>query len=81
MVLLFSFFASVIIFSIDQSHNATIQQMTPQLVPVLAAVLGPPEKQLSEERRQQVTELAKYLHQQQPALFQNHAVLLQIVNA
>ncbi|KAL9077271.1 MAG: hypothetical protein Q9157_003436 [Trypethelium eluteriae] len=44
-----------------QSGDETMRQLTAQLKPILPKVLGPPQEQLDEETRQQVTELAKYL--------------------
>jgi importin-4 len=38
-----------------------MRQLTPQLMPILQKVLGPPEEQLSDDLRQQVVELVQYL--------------------
>ncbi|KAF2713475.1 ARM repeat-containing protein [Pleomassaria siparia CBS 279.74] len=44
-----------------QANEPTIVQLTPQLMKVLEAVLSPPEEQLEEETRSQLTELVTYL--------------------
>ncbi|KAL5117301.1 hypothetical protein ACEQ8H_004746 [Pleosporales sp. CAS-2024a] len=44
-----------------QNNDATVQQLTPQLMPVLEKVLGQPEEQLEEETRSQLIELVQYL--------------------
>jgi len=51
-------------YMLDRNHDSTIQDLTPQLVPVFQKVLGPPEEQLDDETRAQVVELVKYLQQQ-----------------
>jgi len=45
----------------DQHGEPTIQQLTPQLMPVFQKVLGEPEDQLDDETRAQVVELVKHL--------------------
>jgi len=45
----------------DQHGEPTIQQLTPQLIPVFQKVLGEPEDQLDDETRTQVVELVKHL--------------------
>jgi hypothetical protein len=44
-----------------QQNDATIQQLTPQLMPIFEKVLSPPEDQLEEETRSQLVELVQYL--------------------
>lgn len=58
-----------------------MRELTPRLVPILEQVLGPPEEQLTDEVREQLIELVKYLHKQQPALIQDHEVLMSAVQA
>ena len=58
-----------------------MRKQTQQLIPILAHVLSPPAEQLSAEMRQQVVQLVKYLHKQQPALVQDNAVLMGAVRA
>lgn len=65
----------------DQSNDATIQGLTQRLVPVLAHVLSPPEEQLTDDVREQLVELVRYLHKQQPALIQGHERLMSVVNS
>jgi hypothetical protein len=45
-----------------QANEPTVQQLTPQLMPVFEKVLSPPEEQLQPETREQLVELVKYLH-------------------
>ncbi|KAI9818800.1 MAG: hypothetical protein M1827_007620 [Pycnora praestabilis] len=59
-----------------QSGDATVRGLTPRLIPAFARVLGPPNEQLNDESREQLVELVKYLHKQQPALIQGHEVLM-----
>ncbi len=49
-------------------------------MPALSAVLGEPRDQLTDERRQEVIQLVKYLHQQQPALLGQDKVLHEVVS-
>ncbi|KFY28297.1 hypothetical protein V493_02999 [Pseudogymnoascus sp. VKM F-4281 (FW-2241)] len=58
-----------------QAGNSVVQGLTPQLVPVFAAVLGEPKEQLDEETRAKLVDTVKYIAKQQPALIQGHAVL------
>lgn len=48
----------------DQAHNDTVVRLTPNLMPVLQKVLGPPEDQLDDETRSQLMELVSYLQKQ-----------------
>jgi importin-4 len=47
----------------DRTNNPLIQQLTPQVAPAIQKVLGPPEEQLDQETRLQLTELVQYLSQ------------------
>jgi hypothetical protein len=47
--------------SLDQNGNSVIQQLTPQVAPVIQKVLGPPEEQLDDETREQLVQLVKWL--------------------
>jgi hypothetical protein len=47
-----------------RNQDATVQQLTPQLMPVFETVIAPPEEQLDEETRAQVLELVEYLRKQ-----------------
>ena len=60
---------------VDKSSDSTIINATPQVVPILAQVMGPPEGQLSESTRAELVELVTFLHTKQPALIQEHAIL------
>ncbi|KAF2029842.1 ARM repeat-containing protein [Setomelanomma holmii] len=44
-----------------QKNDATVQQLTPQLMPVFEKVLGEPHEQLEDETRSQLVELVQYL--------------------
>ena len=54
--------------------NATVD-----LMPSLSLVLGEPRLQLSEARRQDVIQLVKYLHEQQPSLLGIDEVLHRVL--
>ena len=60
------------IFQLYKRGNATVQQLTPQIIPVLAKVLGPPEEQLDDEIRESLVELVKYIHGKQAGLIEGH---------
>ncbi|KAF2139409.1 uncharacterized protein K452DRAFT_275699 [Aplosporella prunicola CBS 121167] len=47
-----------------QAQNATVQQLTAQLMPIFEKVLSPPEEQLDEETRSQLVQLVQYLQKQ-----------------
>ncbi|KZF21078.1 karyopherin Kap123 [Xylona heveae TC161] len=64
-----------------QNGDAVIQGLTQQLLPVFAQVVSPPEEQLTEEIRSQLTELIKYLHKQQPALIDSNQVLAAVARS
>jgi hypothetical protein len=46
---------------LDQHGEPTIQQLTPQLMPVFQKLLGEPEEQLDDETRGKVMDLVKHL--------------------
>lgn len=64
----------------DQS-NATVQQVTPQLIPVLEQVMSPPEDQLEPETRELLKRTVQGLYKQQPSLFSNNSGLLSLAGA
>jgi hypothetical protein len=49
------------IIAMFQAQEPTVQGLTGQLIPVLEAVMGPPEDQISEETRSKLGELVQYL--------------------
>lgn len=53
-----------------QEGDSTIQGLTPQLLPALNHVMGPPEEQLNDETRGQLVELAKYIQSKQSSALQ-----------
>ena len=63
----------------DSSGDSTILELTPRLLPIIAHVMGPPDTQLTDTTREQLTQLVKYVYSNQPALVQQYPVLLQIV--
>jgi len=56
----------------DDSNDATVQQLTPKLIPIFEKVLSPPEEQLADETRQLVLQAVRVLYQAQPNLFKGH---------
>tara|TARA_R110002003_G_scaffold3_17_gene104 strand:+ start:8797 stop:8952 length:156 start_codon:yes stop_codon:yes gene_type:complete len=46
---------------LDQKNDPTVQQLTPQLMPIFEKVLGEPQEQLEDETRSQLVELVQYL--------------------
>lgn len=50
------------IYKLYDQQNPTILQLTPKILPILQAVLSPPEEQLDAETRQLVQKLAQALH-------------------
>jgi hypothetical protein len=44
-----------------QKNDPTVQQLTPQLMPIFEKVLGEPQEQLEDETRSQLVELVQYL--------------------
>jgi len=47
---------------LDVMNNATIQELTPRLLPVFQHVLGPPQEQLEDETRQLVEDMVRILN-------------------
>ncbi|KAH0565288.1 hypothetical protein GP486_001324 [Trichoglossum hirsutum] len=64
-----------------ESSHQTVRRLTPQLIPVFAKVLGPPQEQLADETRGQLAELVKYIHKQEPSLVVGSEVLMQVVGS
>jgi hypothetical protein len=63
-----------------QAGNATVQELTPKLIPVFAHVLGEPKEQLEDETRAKLIEAVRYLAKQQPALLQGQDALGAFLN-
>lgn len=61
---------------IDSAHEPTIMRLTPQLVPILAHVMGPPEHQLQDETRHQLVQLVKFIYEKQASLIQPYRALI-----
>ncbi|MCJ1282366.1 hypothetical protein MMC26_001689 [Xylographa opegraphella] len=67
------------IIKLYSSGNDTMLGLTPQLLPIVAHVMGPPEAQLTTTTREQLVQLVKFVYQNQPALIQQYPVLRQVV--
>ena len=63
------------VFSDDQS-NQTVQDLTPQLIPIFEKVLSPPEEQLEPETRQILQQTVQTLYKIKPDLLSNSPGLL-----
>lgn len=63
----------------DSAAEPTIISLTPQLVPVFAQVLGPPEDQLKDETREQLIELVRFVHSKRPELVERHEGLMALL--
>jgi hypothetical protein len=63
-----------------QHQNATVQQLTGELLGVFAQVLAPPEEQLETETRQKVVELVRYLAKDHAAQMQGSEVLMGVLH-
>ncbi|KAI4182894.1 MAG: hypothetical protein L6R41_005718 [Letrouitia leprolyta] len=58
----------------------TILSLTPQLLPIVEKVLGPPTTQLDDETREQVVEMVKFIHSKQPQMVQKYAGLMSVLS-
>ena len=56
-----------------------MQELTPNLIPAFARVLGPPEAQLDAETREKVQETVKYLAKEHSGLMQGNEVLMGVL--
>ncbi len=59
----------------DSAGEPTIVRLTPQLLPILAQVLSPPEEQLKEPTRLQIIQLVKFVASKHPELVRKYDVL------
>lgn len=64
-----------------KESNSTVQQATPQLLPIFEKVLSPPEEQLESETRQMLQQTIQMLYKAQPGLLANHPNLLKLAGA
>jgi hypothetical protein len=64
------------IYQLYNQSNATVQQLTSQILPVLNQVMGAPEDQLESETRDLLKLTVQGLYKQQPDLFSNYSELL-----
>jgi hypothetical protein len=69
------------IYKLYEQSNATVQQLTPQLIPVFEKVLSPPEEQLEPQTRGLLQQTVQMLYKAQPDLFANHQQLLALAGA
>jgi hypothetical protein len=61
---------------IDEHENATIIELTQQLIPIFATVLSDPAEQLDDETRHKVIATVKFIASKNRALVDGHEVLL-----
>jgi hypothetical protein len=64
-----------------KESNSTVQQATPQLVPIFEKVLSPPEEQLEPETRHLLQQTVQMLYKAQPDLLANNPNLLKLAGA
>ncbi|KAL9022860.1 MAG: hypothetical protein Q9196_007499, partial [Gyalolechia fulgens] len=57
----------------------TILSLTPQLLPILEMVLGPPVTQLDDKTREQVVEMVKFIHSKKPEMVRGYTGLMRAV--
>ncbi|OIW25439.1 ARM repeat-containing protein [Coniochaeta ligniaria NRRL 30616] len=69
------------IYKLYDSNDATVQQLTPKLIPIFEKVLSPPEEQLADETRQLVQQAVRVLYQAQPNLFKGHEGVVRLAGA
>ena len=48
-------------------------------MPIIAQVMGPPEEQIVDHTREQLTQLTKFVYGKLPALVEAHPVLMAVV--
>lgn len=60
----------------DQHGNATMINLSPQMMPVFAAVLDEPAEQLDEATRAKVVEMVKFIASKDVSLIDGNAVLM-----
>ena len=61
---------------LDKNSNQTIFGMTQQFLPIIAAVLSPPEEQLTLETRRELIELVKFLFKTEPSILRGYDNLI-----
>jgi hypothetical protein len=62
-----------------QHQNSTIIGLTPQLIPVLAAVLSDPPEQLEPETREKVVNVVKFIASKNSSLLSGHEILINAI--
>lgn len=62
-----------------QHNNQTIINLTPQLIPIFASILGEPSEQLENDTRSKVVEVVKFIHGKNASLINGNPVLTQFV--
>lgn len=60
----------------DNQSNPTVQQLTPQLIPIFEKVLSPPQDQLEPETRVLLQQTVQGLYKADPNLFSNNPQVL-----
>jgi len=66
----------LIISFVDQSQNPTILNLTEQLIPVFASVLGEPKEQLEDSIRAKVIDIIKFIHSKNANLVESNETLV-----
>jgi len=64
-----------------QAEQPTIVGLTPQLLPIFASVLSPPEEQLEPETRHTVVQLVKFIAGKNADLIKGNDVLVAAANS
>jgi len=59
-----------------QHQNAAVISLTPQLIPIFAAVLGEPAEQLEDETRAKVIATVKFIAEKNPSIVQSNPALV-----
>ncbi|EHK99024.1 putative importin subunit beta-4 [Glarea lozoyensis 74030] len=62
-----------------EHQNPSIMALTPQLIPVFAAVVGEPAEQLEPDTRSRIVAVVKFIHAKDASLIQGNQVLSQFV--
>jgi len=75
---LFELCDSLLIRFPDEHNEPTVQQLTPQLIPVFETVLSPPNDQLDDETREIVRRTVQALYGAHQGLFSSHPNLLKL---
>lgn len=67
--------------SLDSSGEPTIIDLTSKLIPIVSQVMSPPDKQLTDEIREQLGQLVRFVHGKDRAVVEQHENLRNMVHA